>query len=123
MTAVETTQSRFDAVKTMLAIAIVVAGIYAFYGYAEQYILLYRVLALLAVIAVAVVIMYQTLWGKNLWSYLLDARTELRKVVWPTRAETTQTTLIVIVVVVVTGIFLWGADLFFGWLIQWLLAL
>jgi preprotein translocase subunit SecE len=123
MAAAETTQSRFDGVKMILAIAIVVAGLWAFYTYAEQYILLYRVLALLAVVAVALVIIYQTLLGKTLWSYLLDSRTELRKVVWPTRTETTQTTLIVVVVVVLVGVFLWLADLFFGWLIQQLLAL
>jgi preprotein translocase subunit SecE len=123
MTAVETTQSRFDAVKLLLAIAIVVAGFYAFYAYAEQYILLYRVLALLALVMVAVVIVYQTLWGKTLWGYLQDSRTELRKVVWPTRAETTQTTLIVVVVVVLVGVFLWLTDMFFGWLVQRLLAL
>lgn len=123
MTAAVTTQSRFDAVKILLAIAIVAAGLYGFYAYAEQYILLYRVLALLALVIVALVIGYQTSAGKVLWGYLLDSRTELRKVVWPTRSETTQTTLIVVVVVVAAGVFLWLADMAFGWLIQWLLAL
>ncbi len=123
MTAIETAQSRFDVVKLLLAIALVIVGIYAFYAYAEQYILFYRVLALLAVVTLSFVITYQTLWGKTLWGYLVDARAELRKVVWPTRTETTQTTIIVVIVVVLTGLFLWGMDLLFGWLIQQLLAL
>lgn len=123
MTAVEKTQSPFDIVKILVAVAILVAGIVAFHIYAEQYILFYRVLALVGIVAIALAIGYQTRQGKSLWAYLLDARTELRKVVWPTRTETTQTTIIVIVVVVITGLFLWSMDLFFGWLIQQLLAL
>lgn len=123
MTAIEKTQSQFDVVKLLVVIATLVAGIWAFHNYAEQFILLYRVLALLAVVALSIVIFYQTLWGKVLWGYLRDCRTELRKVVWPTRTETTQTTLIVVVVVVLTGLFLCGMDLFFGWLVQQLLAL
>ena len=123
MTAIEKTQSPFDILKILLAIAILVGGVVAFHFYAEQYILFYRVAALLAVVVVALAVGYQTRPGKSLWAYLLDARTELRKVVWPTRTETTQTTLIVMVVVVLTGVFLWGMDLLFGWLVQQLLAL
>ena len=123
MTTAETNQSGIDIVKLLFAIAIVVAGLYGFYAYADQYILLYRVLALVALVAVALVVAYQTSGGKTLWSYLQASRAELRKVVWPTRTETTQTTIIVVVVVSVTGLFLWAADLFFGWAIQQLLAL
>ena len=82
-----------------------------------------RVLALLAVVVFAVMIAYQTMVGKILWSYFQNSRTELRKVVWPTRVETMQTTLIVSIVVIVAGVFLWFLDLFFGWGSQALLAL
>ena len=123
MTTAETHQSRFDFVKLLLAIAIVVAGLYGFYAYAEQYILLYRVLALVVLVALALVVAYQTSGGKTLWGYLQASRTELRKVVWPTRTETIQTTVIVVAVVAITGVFLWAADLFFGWAVQHLLAL
>ena len=104
MTTAETNQSGIDIVKLLFAIAIVVAGLYGFYAYADQYILLYRVLALVALVAVALVVAYQTSGGKTLWSYLQASRAELRKVVWPTRTETTQTTIIVVVVVSVTGL-------------------
>lgn len=123
MATAETTSSPFDSVKLMLSLAVLIAGIYGFYHFEEQYILLYRVLALLGIVVVALVIAYQTLVGRTLWSYFQDSRTELRKVVWPTRAETMQTTLIVSIVVVVVGIFLWLLDMFFGWGSQALLAL
>jgi preprotein translocase subunit SecE len=51
-----------------------------------------------------------------------DARTELRKVVWPTRNETLQTTLIIIGVVTVTAIMLWMLDGLLAWLIRILLG-
>ena len=45
---------------------------------------------------------------------------ELRKVVWPTRQETIQTTLIVVAMVVVAALILWGLDKVFFWLVAWL---
>jgi preprotein translocase subunit SecE len=49
---------------------------------------------------------------------LKEARGEIRKVVWPTRQETTQTTLIVVVVVLVMALLLWGLDSLLGWLVS-----
>jgi preprotein translocase subunit SecE len=123
MTTVETVQSRFDTVKLLLAGLIMVAGVVAFYYYAEAYALPYRVLGLLAVTALVLVIVYNTAQGKTLWLYAQDARTELRKVVWPTRTETMQMTVVVSLVVVFVGVALWGMDIFFGWAIQQLLSL
>ena len=123
MSTVDTTSSWFDTVKLILALAVLSAGIYAFYYYEEQFIPLYRVLALVGVVIVALLICYQTVVGKTMWAYLQDSRTELRKVVWPTRTETVQTTLIVSVMVVIAGVFLWLLDLLFGLASQWLLAL
>jgi preprotein translocase subunit SecE len=123
MTTVETGQSRFDTVKLIAAILVLAAGVAGFYYFAEQYFLPYRVLALLAATAVAIVIAYHTTAGKALWIYAQDSRAELRKVVWPTRTETLQTTLVVAIVVVVVGLFLWVLDLGFGWAIRELLAL
>lgn len=122
MSTIDTT-SRFDTVKLVLALVMLSAGVYAFYYYEEQFIPLYRVLGLVAVVIVALLICYQTAVGKTLWSYLQDSRTELRKVVWPTRTETMQTTLIVSIMVIIAGLFLWALDLLFGLASQWLLAL
>ena len=69
-----------------------------------------RVVLLLAVAAVSVAIAYQTEKGRLAWSFVREARTEVRKVVWPTRRETGQTTLIVIVVVTIVALILWLFD-------------
>ncbi|MBT8151698.1 MAG: preprotein translocase subunit SecE, partial [Gammaproteobacteria bacterium] len=57
----------------------------------------------------------QTVEGKAFWALIKGARTEIRKVVWPTRQETMQTSLMVLAVVVVVGIILWGLDTLLGW--------
>jgi preprotein translocase subunit SecE len=123
MATIEATQSHFDTAKLLLAILILAGGIFGFHHYAGQYIMLYRVLGLLVVASVSLIVIYQTALGKYLWQYMRDSRTEVRKLVKPTRAETTQTTLIVMFVTVVVGLALWGLDLLFGVLIQKLLAL
>lgn len=123
MNTVEAGQSKFDTVKLIAAILVLAGGVTGFYYYAEQFFLPYRVLALLAVTAVAIVIAYNTSAGKSLWTYAQDSRAELRKVVWPTRTETMQTTLVVAIVVILVGVFLWLLDIGFGWAIRELLAL
>ena len=78
--------------------------------------LLYRFIVLLVVAAVASAIALRTEQGVAFWNLAKAARTEIRKVVWPTRQETTQTTMIVVGVVVVMALILWGLDTFLGWL-------
>jgi preprotein translocase subunit SecE len=56
--------------------------------------------------------------GAEILEFLRGSRSELRKVVWPTRAETTQTTLIVIAMVVIMGILLWLLDVLLLWLVR-----
>ena len=53
--------------------------------------------------------------GRHAWSFAKDARVELRKVIWPTRQETVQSTMMIVVVVVVTALFLWGIDSVLLW--------
>ena len=60
--------------------------------------------------------------GRGIWRFAVDARTEVRKVVWPTRQETLQTTLIVIVMVIIVAIILWLLDIFLGWSIRSLMG-
>ena len=98
---------------------LVVVGIYGYNNFATYFgtdSLLYRVLALLGVAIVAIAIALQTTQGKNFWDLLKGARAEIRKVVWPTRQETMQTTMIVLLVVVIAGLILWGLDTGLGWL-------
>lgn len=113
----EAKDSRFDLVKWLLVAALVVAGVVGNQYFSAEPIL-YRVLALLVVAAVAGVIALQTSKGQAFWVLAKEARVEIRKVVWPTRQETTQTTLIVVAVVLVMALMLWGLDSLLGWLVS-----
>ncbi|MDH3453213.1 MAG: preprotein translocase subunit SecE [Gammaproteobacteria bacterium] len=113
-TKIEVQESRGDTLKLGAAVVLMLAGIYGFYHFADES-LLYRVLGLLAVAVVALAIAYQSTVGRRAWSFVQDSRTEVRKVVWPTRNETMQTTLIVILLVLLVCLILWALDGFFGW--------
>jgi len=84
--------------------------------------LLYRVLGLLAIAGVGAAIALTSAKGKGLLTFMGLARTEVRKVVWPSRQETMQTTLMVFIIVVILSIFLWFVDMFLGWGVKVLLA-
>ncbi len=109
--------SRFDLLKWLVVVALVIVGVVGNQYYSASPIL-YRVLALLAIAAVAASIGLQTAKGKSFFVLVKEARTEIRKVVWPTRQETTQTTLIVVAVVLVMALLLWGLDSLLGWLVS-----
>ncbi|MDT3723090.1 preprotein translocase subunit SecE [Pseudomonas oryzihabitans] len=113
----EAKETRFDALKWLLVIVLVVIGVVANHYFAAQSIL-YRVVGLLVLAAIAAFIALQTAKGQAFFGLLKDARTEIRKVVWPTRQETTQTTLIVVAVVLVMALLLWGLDSLLGWLVS-----
>jgi preprotein translocase subunit SecE len=99
-----------DTVKLATTAVLLVGGIYAFYYFAGYSILL-RVVALLVVGGVAAAVALQTQPGRDLWQFIGAARMEVRKVVWPTRQETLQTTLVVIVMVLILAVVLWLFDL------------
>ena len=103
-----------DNVKLALAVLVLATGIGAFYYFSEVSHLA-RVVALLATAGGAVAIGLQTALGRTVWGFLEDSRTEVRKVVWPTRKETLQTTAIVVGMVVIMAIFLWLLDVVLLW--------
>ncbi|MBL3529184.1 MAG: preprotein translocase subunit SecE [gamma proteobacterium endosymbiont of Lamellibrachia anaximandri] len=105
--------SSMDTVKLLAAVVLIVAAILGFY-YFDDYSQLLRVLGLLFVIGVATFVAYQTVVGRNVWQFASDAKIEVRKVVWPSRQETVQTTLIVFVMVLIMGIVLWLFDMMLG---------
>ncbi len=113
----EAQESRFDLLKWLAVVALVVVGVVGNQYYSASPIL-YRVIALLVLAAVAAFVALQTVKGKSFFALAKEARTEIRKVVWPTRQETTQTTLIVVAVVLVMALLLWGLDSLLGWLIS-----
>ena len=107
----------FDTVKLLVAATLLAIGVGAFYYYADQS-LLYRTLGLLTIVAIAAGIGLTTDKGQALWGFLQESRIEVRKMVWPNRTETVQTTLVVFVVVILVGIFLWLLDMLLGWSIR-----
>ena len=111
------TISRTDTFKLAGAAALILVALIAFYLFSGSS-LLARIIVLLIAVTVAVALALKTEPGVEVFKFLQDARTELRKVVWPTRSETTQTTLIVIAMVVVMGILLWLLDVILFWLVR-----
>jgi preprotein translocase subunit SecE len=84
--------------------------------------LLYRVIGVLVILTLSLLVILRTNEGKEALTLILDSRKEIRRVVWPTRTETTQTTLIVIAAITFMGLVLWGLDSFFGWVIASILG-
>jgi preprotein translocase subunit SecE len=79
--------------------------------YFEGHSLLLRVVGMLAVIGLAVAIAMQTALGRRTWEFVGASKMEVRKVVWPTRQETIQTTLVVFVMVLLMALILWFFDM------------
>jgi preprotein translocase subunit SecE len=98
---------------------LLVAAVGAFYVFSDQSLLL-RVVGLLVVLGIAVAVVWDTALGQRARSFLGDARTEVRKVVWPTRQETVQTTVAVVIMVLIVAVFLWILDWILLEIMQWL---
>jgi preprotein translocase subunit SecE len=111
--------NKLDTFKLVLAAVILLTGIAGFYHYEAEG-LLYRVLGLLAFVIVALGMVYTTHLGQSVVGFGREARAEVRKVVWPTRQETVQTTLMVLVAVIIFGIFLWLIDMVLVSAVQYL---
>lgn len=111
------TESKFDSVKWLVVTLLVAVGVTGNSFYSEES-LLYRVLALLVLAAVAGFVALQTAKGQAFFLLFKEAKVEIRKVVWPTRQETTQTTAIVVVVVLLMGLALWAIDSLLSWLVS-----
>ena len=105
---------KLDTFKLIVAAALLIGGIAVFY-YFESQSLLYGVLGLLGFVAVSLGVMYTTRVGQGLWAFARESRSELRKVIWPTRQETVQTTLLVLVFVLLMGIMMWLIDMVLRW--------
>ena len=113
----EVVSNKLDTFKLLLAIVILILGIVGFYYY-ETESQLYRVLGVVFAAGIAVAISATTALGQNLIGFGREARMEVRKVVWPTRQETLQTTFMVLVAVIIIGIFLWLVDMLLAQAIQ-----
>ncbi len=110
----EQTSSAIDTFKLMTAVLVLIAGVVGFYYFEDESQLL-RVLGMLAVAVVAFLIAATSEQGKRGLGFVREARVEVRKVVWPTRQETLQTTIAVLFMVILVAIMLWLFDMFLGW--------
>ena len=108
-----------NALKLLIAAVIVVAGFVGFY-YLDQQPIWVRWLIVLAALVGGAAIASQSTLGKEVWQFIQSARIELRKVVWPTRKDSTNVTIVVFVAVTVLGLFFWGLDAALAFLTKWL---
>ena len=106
-----------DQVKLSFSILLIAVGMLGFYYFDELSTLL-KVVSLILLVSVAVGVAWTTVKGKETVAFLKEAQIEVRKVVWPTRHETLQTTFFVLVVVVIFAILLWLLDLLLSSLVN-----
>jgi len=106
-----------DKIKLIIAIALAVAALSGFYIFEEQQQIV-RVLGLIVGLGVATFVASLSEVGSEAVAFSRGAVIEIRKVVWPTRKETINTTLLVMAMVVLVGIILWIFDMFLSWGIQ-----
>ena len=106
-----------DWLKWLIAVALLALGVFGNWYYQDESLLM-RVIGLIAVAAVAVGIALQTQRGAAIWALLKEARGEIRRVVWPTRDETLQTTVIVLALVLVFALILWMLDSVLSWFVS-----
>lgn len=105
-----------NVAKLGAAVVVLVAGIAGFYLLSD-YSSAVRTVGLIVVLGIVLAIFALTIQGRAAREFLSEANFELRKVVWPTRQETIQTTLVIVAVVIVLSLILWMIDMVLGWVI------
>ncbi len=111
------TETMVDKVKIAVAAALLVAGIAAFYYWSES-LMIVRVASVIAGAVAGAVVLWSTAPGKQFFAFAQESIEETKRVVWPTRKETLQTTGVVFVFVVIMAIFLGVLDSGLAWLFK-----
>ncbi len=118
-TQTETSQSGvLDTIKLLLSAAALVGGLYAYYYYETELAQAVRVLMVLGGTIAGIGIAMTSVQGRRLWHFIQGSRVEIRKVIWPTKQETTQTAIAVFVFTLVMMLFFWILDSGLLWLTQ-----
>jgi len=113
----ETNQSgALDIIKLLIAAVAIIGGLYSYYFFEFQISLPLRVLMVLGGAGAGIAIAMTSTQGQRLWHFIQGSRVEIRKVVWPTRQETTQTAIAVFVFTLIMGVFFWILDSGLLWL-------
>ncbi len=110
-----------DIIKLLFAAGVLVGGLYSYYYFLEVPLPL-RVLMVLGGLAAGITVAMTSTQGQRLWAFIQGARIEIRKVVWPTKQETTQTAIAVFVFTLIMALFFWGLDSFLLWLTRTLVG-
>ena len=106
----------FDFLKWGVIVLLLAGAVVGNYVFAEQSVLV-RAIAVVAAIVIAGLVAMQTVKGRNAVAFAKESRTEVRKVVWPTRQEAVQTTGIVLVATLIMSLLLWGLDSVLFWVV------
>lgn len=106
-----------DKIKFLIAALLVVGALAGFYYFGNEPAVL-RIVGLLIAAGLAAAVVFQTTAGRQAWGFIGDARSEVRKIVWPTRKETTQTTIMVMVMTVLIAAILWMFDSILTWIVK-----
>ena len=107
-----------DTVKLLIAAATLIGGLYAYYYFETEFAQAIRVLMVLGGTVAGIGIAMTSAQGQRLWHFIQGSRVEIRKVVWPTKQETTQTAIAVFVFTLVMMLFFWLLDSGLLWLTQ-----
>lgn len=110
-----------DIIKLLIAAGVLVGGLYSYYYFLEVALPL-RVLMVLGGLAAGITVAMTSTQGQRLWAFIQGARIEIRKVVWPTKQETMQTSIAVFVFTLIMALFFWGLDSFLLWLTRTLVG-
>ena len=105
-----------DTIKLLIAAGAIIGGLYSFYFYEFEIALPLRVLMVLGGAGAGIAIAMTSTQGQRLWHFIQGSRVEIRKVVWPTKQETTQTAIAVFVFTLVMMLFFWALDSGLLWL-------
>jgi len=111
-----------DGLKWVVIILLLAGAVVGNYIFTEESVLI-RAIAIVISVVIAGLIAMQTEKGRTAVSFAKESRTEVRKVVWPTRQEAIQTTAIVLVVTAIMSVLLWGLDSVLFWVVGFVTGL
>jgi len=111
-----------DFLKWGLVLILLAGAVAGNYIFGEESVL-YRALGVVAAIIIAGLVAMQTVKGRSAVVFAKESKTEIRKVVWPTRQEAIQTTAIVLVATLIMSIIMWGLDSVLFWVVGFITGL
>jgi preprotein translocase subunit SecE len=115
--------SFFDKLKWFVIILAIMSSVFANIYYAQIFPLPIRAVGFILLVVLLLLVAVTTKSGRLGWSFIKASRQEMRKVAWPTRQETIQTTMLIIVVVLLAALLLWIFDSFFLYLVRSILSI